>query len=250
VLEASKYKYRLHEPGGVRRLLGLAPRHGFTRLQKNRLRLMQTHGVDTVLDIGANTGQFAIELRELGFAGNIVSFEPLADAYQELARHAAFDKRWKTVNLAIGDCDHTTEINVSQNSQSSSILGILPETLEAAPTARYVGTQRVEVRTLDGIIDRYLARQDRPYLKIDTQGYERQVLDGARQALADRIVGVQVECSLVALYESEARFEEILALMKQEGFALLSIEPEFSNDTTGQLLQADLIFYRTKSLAA
>jgi hypothetical protein len=75
------------------------------------------------------------------------------------------------------------------------------------------------------------------------------VLDGAKRSLADRVVGVQVECSLIALYEGEAQFEEILELMKQQGFTLMSIEPEFSNDTTGQLLQADLIFYRSRSFA-
>jgi FkbM family methyltransferase len=248
LLEAAKYKYRLHEPGGIRRLLGLSRRPGFTRLQKNRVRLMKTHGVDAVLDVGANAGQFALELRELGFAGRIVSFEPLVDAYRELTRYAAFDKQWTTVNLAIGDHDHPNEINVSQNSQSSSILGILPVTLDAAPSARYVGTQSVDVRALDAIIDEYLDRDTRPYLKIDTQGYERQVLAGATRSLAERIVGVQVECSLVPLYEREAGFEEILGLLEEQGFALMSIEPEFSNDSTGQLLQADLIFYRTKSL--
>ncbi len=250
LLEAAKYKYRLHEPGGIRRLLGLPRRPDFTRLQENRLRLMKTHGVDAVLDIGANAGQFAMDLRELGFAGRIISFEPLADVYHELARHAAFDELWEVVNVAIGDDDHTTEINVSENSQSSSILGILPVTLEAAPTARYVGRQRVDVRRLDGIIDEYLDRQARPYLKVDVQGYERQVLAGATRSLADRIIGVQVECSLVPLYDCEARFEEILELMKEQDFTLMSIEPEFSNDTTGQLLQADLIFYRAKSFPA
>jgi hypothetical protein len=106
------------------------------------------------------------------------------------------------------------------------------------------------VRTLDGIIDEYMDRESRPYLKIDTQGYERQVLAGAGRSLTERVVGVQVECSLVPLYDREARFEEMLELMKQQGFALMSIEPEFSNDITGQLLQADLIFYRTESLPA
>lgn len=245
VLETAKYKYRLHEPGGIRRLLGIAPKHGFSRLQRNRLRLLQTHGVDTVFDVGANTGQFAIELRELGFTGNIISFEPLTDAYRELAHHAAFDKRWRAVNLAIGDRDHTTEINVSQNSQSSSILEILPVTLDAAPSARYVRKQAVNVRRLDSFVDECKPEYARSYLKIDAQGYERQVLGGAERLLASHIVGVQVESSLVALYEGEAEFSEMLIFMREHDFDLMSIEPEFSNDTTGRLLQADLIFYRS-----
>jgi len=111
--------------------------------------LMRHAGVDLVLDVGANEGQFAQELRDGGYRGRIVSFEPLRDAHAKLARAAAGDSAW-TVHerCAIGDHDGEVEIHVAGNSVSSSIRPMLEQHAQSAPESRYVGTERVPLRRL------------------------------------------------------------------------------------------------------
>lgn len=99
------------------------------------VRLMASEGVDVVLDVGANTGQFAGRIREAGYSGAIVSFEPLGDACLGLRRRAAADPAWEVRRLALGDHDaQATEINVSRNSVSSSLLSMGARHLESAPS--------------------------------------------------------------------------------------------------------------------
>src|ERR1039458_1585730 len=90
--------------------------------------------INVVLDIGANVGHFGLDLRKFGFKGKIYSFEPLSTAYNELAALAGKDEYgWKTFNLAVGDTDTISEINIAANSDSSSLRGMLPLHLEIAP---------------------------------------------------------------------------------------------------------------------
>ena len=215
-----------------------------SQLQQNRLRLLHTHRVDVVLDVGANAGQFATQLRDMGFDGKIVSFEPTSSAFAVLERYAKHDPRWQAVRLAMGDSNHQAVINVSANSQSSSLLDMKPRHLDACAESKYVGGELVEVRTLDSTIDQYVGPTERAYLKIDTQGYEKHVLEGATRSLGREIVGVQLESALIELYQGETLFDEIIAWMKQHGFSLMSIEPGFTDAKSGQMLQTDLIFFR------
>ncbi len=209
-----------------------------------RMRLMDHYGIATVLDAGANTGHYALELRSAGFRGDIISFEPLTSAYAQLLRSCAADRRWRGFNVALGERSGTAEINIAGNSMSSSLLPMLSAHSLAAPESRYIGTERVIVRRLDSFSEELgLPSQQNLYLKIDTQGYERFVLEGAKGVLS-RIVGVQLEMSLVSLYEGELLLENTIGYMKELGFALMGLEPGFVDEKTGRLLQADGLFYR------
>jgi FkbM family methyltransferase len=207
---------------------------------------MLTHfQIDLVLDVGANAGQYAGDLREFGYTKRIVSFEPLAPAFETLARKARRDPNWQTFNLALGDCDGASEINVSSNSFSSSLLPILPAHVASAPQSAYVGKQAIQVRTLDSVFNEVCRAGERVFLKIDTQGYERRILEGGRNSLP-RIQGVQVELSLVPLYEGETLFTEMLPLIQGKGFELTGLDPGFYDVKTGQLLQLDCVFFRSR----
>ena len=210
---------------------------------KRRLRLMQHHGIDVVLDVGANAGQYAQTLRAIGYRGRIVSFEPLPDAYRALQVAAAADAAWQPVNVALGEREGTTVINVSANSQSSSILPMLPAHLRAAPGSGYVDTANVAVTTLSAVIDEYVSPAEAVFVKLDTQGYERQILAGAEDRF-DRVSGIQVELSLVPLYEGQAMVEETIAYLRTRGFSPVGIEPDFWDEASGRLLQADGVFFR------
>jgi FkbM family methyltransferase len=214
--------------------------HAFAR----RGKLLSTYRVDTVLDVGANTGGFGLELREhIGYKGRLISFEPMAAAFAELKKHAAGDARWEVLNCALGDSVGRQEINVAGNSSSSSLLDMLPLHVEKAPHSRYVSKETIEVKTLDSIFEELCSNASNVYLKIDTQGFEGRVLKGAGKSLA-RIDSVQLEMSLVPLYDGEMAFGDLYAYMLDLGYRLVSVEPGFVDQKTGQVMQIDGIFHR------
>jgi len=214
-----------------------------------RRRLFDGYGIDLVLDVGANSGQFGQQLRIYqDYAGEIVSFEPAAEAYAKLVAAAAGDARWRTFREALGDAAGRRTLHVAGNSVSSSFLDMRAEHLAAAPESRYTGDEDVPVRTLDEVYPGLAAPGRRVYLKIDTQGYERQVLAGAERSLAS-IDTLQVELSLEPLYQGSADFDEIYASLAARGYRLVSIEGEFADAASGRLLQFDGIFHRARPSA-
>jgi len=209
-----------------------------------RKSFLENYEIDTVLDIGANSGQFAQELRQdIGYTGRIISFEPLRQVFKLLEAHAKGDQRWETFNIAIGDVEEKREINVAGNSLSSSFLDILPTHLNAAPDSKYIGKEVIDVRSLDSMFEQVCKDASNIYMKIDTQGFESKVLRGAATSLS-RIGTIQMEMSLVPLYGTELLFDEMCILMRENGYTLIAIENGFSVPGTAQLLQIDGIFRR------
>ncbi len=209
-----------------------------------RIRLFSEHQVDTVLDIGANTGQYGRSLRRLGYKGRIVSFEPLSSAYTALVAEAAHDPTWTTYPLGIGDAAGEFEIHIAGNSQSSSLLPMANLHEAAAPDSRYVSSETIKVETLDSFIQAHpdqLGQQT--FVKIDAQGYESRILDGGKSVVAGA-VGVQLERSLALLYEGETLMPEMLARMDGLGFTLMDLETGFVDKRTGRLLQVDGVWFR------
>ncbi|MGQ0587155.1 MAG: FkbM family methyltransferase [Gammaproteobacteria bacterium] len=207
-----------------------------------RRRLLERAGIDAVLDVGANTGQFAAELRaDFGWCGRIVSFEPLAAAYATLAARAAADGQWDARPYALGDSDGSARIGVAGNSWSSSLLEMLPAHLDAAPESAFTGYETVQTRRLDSVIDALCPAPAGLYLKLDVQGFERQVLAGAQATLA-RVRVLQLEMSLTPLYAGAASFGELHALLESRGLVLFGLEPGFARRDSGQLLQLDGLY--------
>jgi len=205
--------------------------------------MLSSHGVNLVFDVGANTGQFAQALRDEGFAGRIVSFEALAAAHEQLRLSSKNDPLWEVApQAAIGVEDGEIDIHIADNSVSSSVLEMLPTHTDIAPSARYVGTERVPLRRLDSLAHPYLT-SDSVFLKVDTQGYEDRVLAGASLILK-HVVGVQLEVSLVPLYEGQCLFPEMVQRLKHEGFELWAVWQSFIDEASGRLLQADATFFR------
>ena len=209
--------------------------------------MLRTHNVNLIFDVGANAGQFGVLLREIGFDGKIVSFEPLSDARESLQNISRNDPLWQiALQTAIGEENGEIEIQIAGNSHSSSILDMLDTHVRAAPDSKYIGKEKVALRTLDSIAPDYMASNSISFIKIDTQGYETQVMNGAKK-LMSQIVGLQVEISLVPLYKGQCLFDEMLKKLKNDGFELWSISTIFSDPNTAQLLQVDATFFRTPS---
>jgi len=208
-----------------------------------RKKLLDVYGVNVVMDVGANAGQYAKSLRSIGYKGNIISFEPLSSAYDELKENADGDELWEAIHCAIGNGDGKIEINISGNSFSSSILKMLPAHEKSAPNSKYIGKEEVEIRKLDSVFGEVCRTDQSIYLKIDTQGFEKSVIEGAENVLSF-IHTIQLEMSLTPLYEDELLFNEMYQLLYQKGYRMVAIEQGFADEKTGQLLQVDGIFHR------
>ena len=206
-----------------------------------RLMLMRSYGIDLVLDVGANTGQYAKLLRKLGYQGEIVSFEPMRAPFLELLRNCENDAAWSCRDYALGDVEGVERIHVSGNSVSSSILPMLAEHERHAPASHVIAQEEIAVRRLDALPD-WLGWSGRSiWLKIDVQGYEEQVLAGAA-AHQDKIKAIQVELSLRPLYSQQLTMLPMLKRLDELGFDPVAFEPGFADMTTGEYLQVDGIF--------
>lgn len=201
--------------------------------------------VDVILDVGANVGQFVHGLRRSGYHGQVVSFEPLSEAHAALAVAAAEDPLWDVVaRCAVGATNGSAEINVAGNSFSSSLLPMLDAHRNAAPESAYCQKEVCPVVTLETFIDSTFSDPTVTFgLKIDTQGFEAQVLAGLGRH-SDRVKVILCEMSLVPLYEGGPTMVELCQVLASRGFRCVALGPEFENPATGELLQADGVFVR------
>jgi FkbM family methyltransferase len=210
--------------------------------------LFNAFGVDHVLDVGANTGGYAREIRQWGYSGSILSFEPVKSTFEELRRSAQGDSTWKCIHGALGDTTGKQSINVLEDSRSSSFLPTSQRLQAVIPGATLSRTEETQVWRLDNVAGR-LPDNRTVFLKMDTQGFEKPILDGASQTLP-LITGIQAEIPLThdaAYTEDQPLAAYFIQRMQDLGFDLLSVEPGYWNKETGQLYQADFLFFRQRA---
>jgi FkbM family methyltransferase len=207
-----------------------------------RLAAIRRGGISIVLDVGASGGDFGRKLRASGYEGEILSFEPLRASFEVLQRNAEGDPRWRVFHTAVGDREDTAEMNVSGTSVSSSLLPMESLHIRSIPASIYVGVERVEVQRLDTLLSNLPGAGSGPYyLKIDVQGYENRVLDGARDALR-KVSAIELEISMRSLYEGSSLYVDMFTRLQALGFSLVSWEDVMIDPETGFVLQADCIF--------
>jgi FkbM family methyltransferase len=200
---------------------------------------IQDRNIDVVLDVGANVGQFGTSLRAQGYRGKIVSFEPISTVYRTLAAATATDLEWDTHNFALGLNTEYATINVSVSSEFSSILPSTCAAMKYTDAAAVTRTELIEVRKLDDVFPKLSGNT---LLKIDTQGYERQVLEGGR-SLLPKLKGVLMELPIVHLYQGTWQFHEAIAFMADAGFVPAQIHPvNFHSTDRVSLIEVDCLF--------
>jgi len=221
----------------------------FEDLQRVQLpALFEMYGVDCVIDVGAHEGEYADRLRAGGYEGEIVSFEPVPRAFAELQRRAASDERWSAHRLALGREDGSTTMNVVPGTLSS----LRPATKFGA--GRYPRLQEpeeveVEVRRLDAVIEEALGGLGgrRPFLKLDTQGYDLDVFAGAGDAI-QKFVGMQSELALMEIYKGMPHMRRSLRAYEKAGFEIAALYPVSRQTRTGRVLEYDCVMVRAKVL--
>lgn len=195
----------------------------------------------TVVDVGANRGQFALAARHIFPQARIVSLEPLAGPAALWRAVFAGDGRARLIDAAIGPEPGEAEIHVSARDDSSSLLPITARQNALFPGTAEAGTATIRVVRLADALP--AADIEAPaLLKLDVQGFELQALAGC-EALLDRFAWVYVECSFVELYAGQAFADEVIAWLREHGMRLAGVY-NMSYDRDGRALQADFLFGR------
>lgn len=202
-------------------------------------KLLEHNGINCYLDVGANVGQHGTYVRQIGYKGRIISFEPASAQFKQLDALAKRDPLWQTLNIGLGDTDTTAQINLTEDSLYNSLL----PTIDVFENQKVIGTETVQVRKLDTLLPDLVRESDTVFLKIDAQGFEEKILVGAKQSL-DRISGLVVESSVCAGYDGEVLFREMDDWITGAGYSLASLAPHTGDEKTGQLWQFDAVYYR------
>jgi FkbM family methyltransferase len=223
--------------------LDVLPHSSYRHVYRLRQLILDRKRISLVVDAGAGQGGYVHQLRKSGYRGKAVSFEPMRAPFERLVRRAASDPLWTCRNQALGSDDGASEINVSDNSVSSSLLPITEQHTQASSDTKYVRTERIQVARLDSIRAELIQPGDRVFLKLDVQGFEKQVLAGAAQSLGDIYV-IECELSLAPLYQNGPLYREMIDEFERLGFRLTSLDRGFCDFSTGQLFQMDGIFER------
>jgi len=210
---------------------------------KRRLFLINNNKIDLVIDVGANKGQYGLQLRKIGYSGKIVSFEPILEPYSKLSNLATKGNNWEAFNFGFGDQNGSFTINKSENIVSSSILEITSNSTKVEPKTKYISTEQIEIKRLDSYYESIKSKGKNIYLKLDVQGFEMNVLKGAGSILKEFKI-IQLEMSLVELYKGETLFIEMIKFLEDNDFILHSLEPGFWDKKTGKLLQIDGLFLK------
>ncbi|MFC8963421.1 FkbM family methyltransferase [Streptomyces sp. NPDC057094] len=212
--------------------------------------LLDRYAVNCVVDVGANSGQYARQLRRLGYTGRIVSFEPTTETFGRLRKAAEGDPDWLVFQMGLGREDTSLSLHVGWKSMNS----LLPPSDYGKDRYRRFArsrTEEIEVRRLDGMMDKALdgITDPRPYLKMDTQGYDLEVFAGAGERVAE-FVGMQSEVAALRLYEGSPRMDEAIALYEEHGFEITGMYPVTREEATGRVVEFDCVMVRAAAVPA
>jgi FkbM family methyltransferase len=208
---------------------------------RRRVQILNHNKIDLVLDVGANFGQYGDELRDCGWHGRILSFEPGSEAFRRLEGRVATDPAWDARRVALGDTPGELTLNISEESRFSSPLPVRDETVRRTSAFRYATSETVPVERLDDIL--MTVTTDCFAVKVDVQGFERQGLDGATETLKRADV-FEMEMTAHPVYEGQMLVVESMERMADAGLVLSLVENIYVDVTSGRSLQFNGIFVR------
>lgn len=226
------------------RILGLEVR--FRSLKSSfdlRLRhFIKIYEIDNVYDIGANKGQFLKQILSFNFKGKVNCYEPIPSAARCLIDFTKQNANVRVFNFALSNSQGRQKFYITTDLASSSLLESSQIVDYSSGRASIIDEIEVVVHRLDDL-KHIFGDGERNFMKIDVQGSELAVLEGARLTLKNCVM-VLIEVSLTELYAGQSKFDEVIAFMLAEGFKVLDLFDSFRSETDGSLLQADMLFVR------
>ncbi len=212
---------------------------------KNLVQSINYFRINSVVDVGANKGQFALNLIENKFNGSIISFEPLKEEHEILKKICKKVKiKWEIAErCALGNKKKVQKLNITGNRESSSLLKIKSRHIKLRPDSKIVGSDNIKVKKIDDFFKNFSKFKKNILLKIDTQGTELDILKGAKKFLP-KVKCIFLEVSLVKLYEKQTLWFEVINYLEKRNFKVWSIDPMLRNKSSGQTYQLDILFYK------
>jgi FkbM family methyltransferase len=204
---------------------------------------LANEGIKTVLDIGANTGQFALRIHKLLPDVEVYSFEPLVSCFEELKRNMKDVPKSRCFNYALGNENGKHTIYHNEFSDSSSLLPMEQLHKDAFPFAKNAREEMIEVRRLDDVVD-LLELTEKILIKIDVQGFEDKVIAGGQNTMRKAKILI-VETCFEPLYIGQLLFDDIYSLINDMGFTYRGAEESFRNPLNGKILYCDSVFVKS-----
>jgi FkbM family methyltransferase len=222
-------------------------------LDLHMLRVFAARAINCVLDVGAHVGDFGRELRRIGYRGHIISFEPVARNFEGLQRTASGDPRWRTFPFALGERSGHADINVFHGSTFHSLLTASEfgrETFGGRLAIERI--ERIEIKRLDDVLDSCLEGIPMPrlYLKMDTQGYDLAVVEGAGATLG-RVLALQTEVALQPIYQGmSTTLCNTIPELRKWGFEVTGLFPVSRDEKDGlQIIELDCVMIRSRTVS-
>jgi FkbM family methyltransferase len=201
--------------------------------------------INVFLDVGANRGFYSKRLRDSGYRGHLFSFEPIASDVERIEGLAANDPLWQVCGCGLGSANGTKDFYLNDRDGETNMSSFLP----------YKGETKVKhpvpvlIRRLDDILPPLIKEIAAPriFLKMDTQGFDGQVIDGAKGVM-DRVVGLQSEVSVLPLYEGMPHYTDALALYEALSFSLMDLFV-VNRTPDGRVVEYDCVMAKTVELS-
>jgi FkbM family methyltransferase len=212
-----------------------------TNINVRRQMFLEKLGIECVLDVGANVGDYADTLRQFGYRGEIVSVEPTSDAFATLEARSARDPRWSAKRLAVAGASGERTIFVAANSVSSSLLERSARMVGIAPESRYVRQEVVATTTLDSLVSEAALPV---FAKLDVQGSAGEILAAANGSLR-RLSALEIELPFVEMYQGERLSLQLLGGLQDAGFELVSLEANTFDRSSGAVQEINAIVARS-----
>jgi FkbM family methyltransferase len=206
-------------------------------------RCIKKFQIDCFWDVGANIGQTGESIRKHGYTGNILSFEPQEEAYKKLLKNSFNDPKWKIYEKCGLGQNGLKKINISKNSVSSSFLEMENLHIDKNPESKFIKKEEVKIISLSDVFNKEKNSFKKNFLKIDTQGYEKEVLDSGENIL-DNFIGISCEISVQPLYKNEAKFLDIIKYLSTKGFEIYSVHNSYYEIDYGQTFSVDIVFIK------
>ena len=225
---------------------------GSERLDAHLIQLFRLLQINHVLDVGANVGHYGDFLRkQVNFKGAIDAFEPVTECAAVLRQRSAGDRLWRTHELALGDTEEQKLLNVTRNTLFSSFLTPGTRSQKRFGTAAAVRDRvTVNVRRLDRVLPDLvdLSPTTRIFLKLDTQGFDLQVVAGA-EGIWNDILAIQIELSVRPLYQGMTDYLEALAQLQELGLEVTGLFP-VTRDPALRVIEYDAVLVNPAAIGA